>query len=137
MRPPIRLATLPLAVALTLAACGGDAGSPSASPLTGAPPTPVDGQMQPDVVIAAKNIAWEPAEATVAAGTQFTLGFDNRDAGVPHDLVLTAPSGEIVVKTEIVAGPARVDLQVPALEAGAYRFTCEVHPNMVGSLTAE
>jgi plastocyanin len=137
MRLPIRLAVLLLAVTAVIAACGSDAGSPAAEPVTGPPPTPVDGQTQPDVIITAQNIAWEPTEVTVRAGAPFTIGFDNRDSGVPHNLVLTAPSGEIVVQTEIVAGPAHVDLRVPALEAGTYAFTCQVHPNMVGSLTAE
>jgi len=137
MRLPNRLAVLALAAAVVSAGCGGDAGSPVAEPVTGAPATPADGQVQPDVIITARNIAWEPAEVTVTAGAPFTIGFDNRDSGVPHDLVLTTPSGEIVVQTEIVAGPAHVDLQVPALEAGTYTFTCQVHPNMVGTLTAE
>jgi plastocyanin len=137
MRLRFDIVLLGLVAGILLAACGGDAGASGAAPVTGAPPTPVNGQTQPDVIIAAVNIAFDPAEVTVRAGTPFTIGFDNRDSGVPHNLVLTAPSGEIVAKTEIVTGPAHVDLQVPALAAGTYTYTCQVHPNMMGTLTAK
>jgi plastocyanin len=139
MRPLVRSAApaLVLGIGLLLAACGGGSDSSSAAPGTAAPPTPVDGQVQPQVLITAVNIAFQPTEVTVAAGSPFTIGFDNRDAEVPHDLVITSPSGEIVAKTEIVTGPAHVELAVPALAAGTYPFSCEVHPNMTGTLTAE
>ena len=137
MRLRFQLILLGLIAGILLGACGSDAGSSGAAPATGAPPTPVDGQTQPDVLITAQNIAWDPTEVTVRAGIPFTIGFDNRDSGVPHDLVLISPSGDIVAKTDIVTGPAHVDLQVPALAAGTYTYTCQVHPNMVGTLTAQ
>jgi len=128
-------AVLLVVVGILLTACGPDA--PSSVPVTGAPPTPVDGELQPDLLIAAANIEFVPNQVSVAAGVPFTIGFDNRDAGVPHDLVLTGLSGEIIAQTGVVAGPAHVSIQVPALAPGSYTFTCQVHPNMVGTLTAE
>jgi plastocyanin len=139
-----------LAAATLLAACG--AGSPTpppataqpptaaprtAAPVTAAPPTPVGGQEAPEVVITARNIAFEPAEATIAAGVAFRLGLDNRDAGVPHNLVLKDASGAALAKSEIISGPAQAVIELPPLTAGSYTYVCEVHPNMVGTLTAE
>ena len=35
-----------------------------------------------------------------------------------------------------ITGPAEANYQVPALDAGDYKFQCSVHPNMTGTLTA-
>ncbi|MEA2607483.1 MAG: hypothetical protein QOI00_2240, partial [Chloroflexota bacterium] len=46
-------------------------------------------------------------------------------------------TGASVFKGAIVTGPAKVSYQVPALAAGSYRFLCDVHPTMTGTLTVQ
>jgi plastocyanin len=99
---------------------------------SGAPPAAPDA----DVVVVAENIAWVETSLTAPAGAPFTLALDNRDDGVPHDVVIKDAGGAEVFKTELVTGPAVVVYDVPALPAGQYSFVCTVHPNMQGTLTA-
>jgi plastocyanin len=45
-------------------------------------------------------------------------------------------SGPEVFKGDIFNGVATRTYDVPALDAGAYTFVCNVHPTMVGTMTA-
>ncbi len=91
------------------------------------------------ITIVAQNIAFAQTTFTVPAGRPFTIVFDNRDAGVQHNVqIFDNPdySGTPVFKGDLVTGPATTTYQVPALEAGTYPFDCVVHPNMQGSIEA-
>jgi plastocyanin len=139
---------LALATAATLAACGTTA--PTAAPSASAGPTiapviptPVGGGTQPPegsgppVVLVAKDVAFQPGKIGVPANVPFTLTLDNRDAGIPHNVEVKDGSGTTLVKSEIVTGPARVEIAMPALPPGDYPFNCTIHPNMVGAIIAQ
>jgi len=116
---------------LTAAACGS---APSPSPSTG----PAIGPgVRIDLV--AVNIEFQPGAVAIPAGTDFVVRLDNRDAGIPHNVVLLADANftTTLAKGEIVNGPSVVDLAVAGLIPGSYRLMCEVHPNMVADLTVE
>jgi plastocyanin len=117
------------------AAPSGDA---SVAPSTEAPsagsPTEVPGGGGGVVQVSAVNIAYEQTEISAPAGAPFTIHFDNKDAGIPHNVAIKDPSGTEVFKGDIITGPAQADYQVPALPAGTYQFVCSVHPNMTGTL---
>jgi len=122
----------PLALAAVLAACSGA----SAAPTTGTPApagSPVAAGGTTSIV--AKDIKFTTPAVTVAAGTPFTIAFDNQD-GAPHNVAISDPTGASVFKGEIVSGK-KVDYAVPALAAGTYTFICEVHPDMKGTITAQ
>lgn len=89
------------------------------------------------VTIVARNIAFEPATLTVAAGVALDVRFENRDADVPHNLILLAGPqfSTTLSKSEIVTGPAALDISIAGLAPGRYRFACEVHPMMTTDLT--
>ena len=87
------------------------------------------------VQVSALNIAYEQSQLSAPAGTAFTIHFDNKDPGVPHNVAIKDASGAEVFKGAIVTGPTQTDYQVPALPAGTYTFQCSVHPNMTGTLT--
>ena len=73
-----------------------------------------------------------------APGHAFTVTFDNQDAGVPHNWVLTKPDGSMVDfgDTAPFNGVATKTYNLPALNAGAYPYMCQVHPTtMKGVLT--
>jgi plastocyanin len=146
--PRVTLLALALAAVGILGACGSTAPVlvPSvAAPPTIAPviPTPVGGGTQPPegsglpVVVVAQNITFQPGKIGVPANQPFTLVLDNRDAGVPHSIEVKDGSGAILVKSEVVPGPARLGIPMPALAPGDYPFNCIVHPNMVGVIIAQ
>jgi plastocyanin len=72
------------------------------------------------------------------AGIAFSITFDNQDANVPHNFVITRPDGSKVDigDTAFFNGVESKTYNVPALDAGEYPFLCEVHPQtMKGILT--
>jgi cytochrome c oxidase subunit 2 len=89
--------------------------------------------------VSALNVAFEQASLTASAGAPFQIAFDNKDAGVPHNVAIhrDSPTGEEVIKGAIFSGPAKQTYDVPALNAGPYAFICTVHPNMTGTLTVQ
>lgn len=140
------------AVALLLSACAGASGpgwtfapptpqpvttpapssDASAAPSAEASATPAD----PNVVqVSASGVNWETPEITAKADTEFTIHFDNKDAGIPHNVVVQDGMGMVLAQGNTINGPATEDLKVPALAAGEYKFVCTIHPNMVGKLT--
>jgi plastocyanin/mono/diheme cytochrome c family protein len=108
-------------------------GGASAAPSAGASTNP-DAEV---VTITALNIAFDPTAVTAPANADFTLSFDNQDAGIPHDVQVKDATGAVMFKTDVFPGAAKRDYTVPALAAGEYSFVCSVHPNMTGTLTAQ
>ena len=86
-------------------------------------------------MIVAKDLAFSPTEVTIPADTATEIVLDNQEAA-PHNIAIKDAAGATVFKGEIVT-QTKVTNAVPALAAGAYGFWCEVHPNMIGTLTAE
>ncbi len=105
-------------------------GSPGAS---GAPSSP--GPAGAVLQQSAMNIAFEASSLSAPADTPFQIQFDNKDAGIPHNIAIHDPGGTEVFKGEIITGPAQTTYKVQALPAGTYTFVCTVHPNMTGTLT--
>lgn len=112
------------------------------------PPPSVDASASPSaapsgdsdaIQISALGITFEQAEVNVPAGEPFQIEFANNDPGVPHDVTIREgdANGADVFNGEIFNGVETRTYDVPALDAGAYAFVCSVHPNMVGTLTAE
>jgi hypothetical protein len=148
--PRAALAVPVLAVAILVAACGGSVvatvSPASVSPSTAAQPedptpvlgpTPVTGGEEAAAVVTALNIEFTPGKIGVPANVPFTLVLDNRDAGIPHNLEVRDATGAVLVKSEVVVGPTRQAIPMPALAPGDYPFNCTVHPNMVGVLIAQ
>ncbi len=122
----------------------GSAAAPSGAPAAGgggagasAGASAAPGLPAADVSIGAEGIAYDASTLTVPAGKPFTLAFDNRDSGIPHNVAIHDGSGAELFKGEIITGPKVIVYQVPALPAGTYTFVCSVHPNMTGTVTAK
>ena len=104
------------------------------------PPPRASGEAAgPVLQISALNVLFEQAELTAPADQPFQIEFDNKDAGVPHNVAIhrDSPTGEEVFKGEIFNGPEKRTYDVPPLSAGPYAFVCTVHPTMTGTLTVE
>jgi plastocyanin len=110
-------------------------GPPSAPPPS--PPSPAAPACAPSgtaLQIAAQAVAFDKACLAAPANTAFTIAFDNRDAGVPHNLELFSdPSasrrlGGATDASDFVTGPKQITYRVTALAAGEYFFRCDLHP---------
>jgi plastocyanin len=144
---------LPLAVAalaLLVGACGGDAQRRGADRTTVAPTVTTKathanntGSIQPrptappiatvtKATIVAKNIAFSPAQVAIPVGQQVEITFDNEDASVPHNIHFMTPTP---VKTDVKNGPESEIVKFSVAKKGKYKFTCDVHPTMNGTLT--
>jgi plastocyanin len=84
--------------------------------------------------LVASGIAFDQSRITVPAGSQVTINFDNRDAGIPHNFALyadvsaTAP----LFKGEIITGPKMTTYYFTApTRPGTYYFQCDVHPSLM------
>jgi plastocyanin len=127
------LALAGLAV-LTVACSSGGGATPA--PASVAPSSP--GASAPaggEIVVVAKDIAFQPTSLTIKADTPTEIVLDNQEAA-PHNIAIKDAAGATLFKGEIVTS-TKVTNAVPALAAGSYTFWCEVHPNMTGTLTAE
>jgi plastocyanin len=123
-----------LALAAVLAACSGASAAPAgtpAAPASAGSPIPAGGT----ATVVAKDISFTTPAVAVTAGSSFSIAFDNQD-GAPHNIAISDASGQTVFKGEVVSNK-QVTYSVPALAAGRYTFTCEVHPNMKGTITAQ
>src|SRR3954452_21034673 len=91
------------------------------------------------LTISASGIKFEQDTLTAPAGTPFQVKFENKDAGIPHNVALHqgGSTGAEVFKGEIFNGVETRTYDVPALDAGAYAFVCSVHPTMIGTLNVE
>ena len=100
---------------------------------SGPPPSPPAG----GAVIVASGIAFDRATLEVPAGRAFPLLFENRDFA-PHDIAIYPEKGnDALFVGETFSGPDSRVYQVPSLPAGTYRFECQVHPQMDGTLIAK
>ena len=91
------------------------------------------------VQISALGVKYEQTSVTAPADTPFQVSFENKDAGVPHNVALHLGdvNGAELFKGEVFPGVATRVYDVPALDAGSYAFVCTVHPTMTGTLTVE
>ena len=85
----------------------------------------------------ASGVSFQTASFQVAANQPFQIVFDNQDSGIPHNIQIADSSGKFVFEGDTVNGPGQATYNVPALAAGAYKFSCKWHPNMVGDLTVQ
>jgi len=108
--------------------------APSAAPPSGAP-SPAGPAAVVDV--AAENIAFTPTELSVGANEAFQIRFDNKDAGIPHNVAIKDAAGAMVFTGDIFPGVEIRPYDVQPLAAGTYQFVCSVHPNMVGTLSVQ
>ena len=109
-------------VAIVAIACGGE---PAGTPVT-TPAVTLD--------IAAVNIQFDRSVLTAPADKPFAIWFENRESA-PHNVSIHGDGAVFV--GEIFSGPAQRIYNVPALPAGEYRFVCDLHPDMTGTLITE
>jgi plastocyanin len=120
----LAITVLPAAFALFPGAGDGDGG------VVGPEPTDTP------YVSASTAMDFEQDEIAVFADQPFTMTFENKQAGVPHNVAIwDSPAlNTEYFQGEIFDGPDTRVYEVPPLAAGTYWFICTVHPNMTGTL---
>ncbi|MGH9245195.1 MAG: cupredoxin domain-containing protein [Acidimicrobiales bacterium] len=118
--------------ALLGAACGADddvvvSFTPGAVPTTTAPTR--------DVTVIGRDIAFDVTELDATVGERLIITFENRDAGIAHNLHVT-DTAEGDALTDIEAGIVTQSLEVAFDEPGNAEYICDVHPQqMRGTIT--
>ena len=113
---------------------GGSGPPPTESPPTESNAPPASG----GATLRAANIAFDPTELSLPADKPSTITFDNRDAGLPHNMAVYTDdsyTGDPLFTGEIVTGVATKEYKIPPLPAGTYAFRCDVHTTMTGTVT--
>ncbi|HYH93298.1 MAG TPA: cytochrome c oxidase subunit 4 [Candidatus Saccharimonadales bacterium] len=116
-------------------ALGGPTGS--GQPAGSGGPTDSGGPPPTTVTVTAQNLVFEPGQLTIPADEPFALTFVNNDPNIPHNVEFRAQDGANLFQGEIFNGVATVVYDVPPISAGTYEFFCVVHPNMIGTATAQ
>ena len=83
------------------------------------------------MTLVAEDLRWD-TDCLRAAPGPLTIEVDNQDDGVNHNVHL--PDAPDSPATELEPGPVTQELDV-TLAAGSYEYICDLHPNMVGTLT--
>ena len=111
---------------------GGPSGAPSGGP-SGAP----SGGTGTVLTEVASGVNFQTTSFQAPASQPFQIAFDNQDPAIPHNIQIADGTGKFVFEGDTINGPNQITYNVPALAAGAYKFSCKWHPNMVGDLTVQ
>ncbi len=85
--------------------------------------------------LAAENVAFDQPSLRFPADSVVGLTFDNRDPGILHNVTIyPVAGGDPVFRSETITGIQTKTFLLGPLDAGAYRFVCDVHPTMTGTL---
>ena len=123
-----------VALALTLAACGGGDSDPPGANVAAGGDKPAGGGTAttkatdaPNTVLA-KGLAFKPSTLRVKVGDTVTFKFD--DGAMPHNAVADDGSFDTGLKT-------RTTVPVVINKAGRIPYVCTIHPTMKGTIIAE
>lgn len=111
------------ALFILLTACGGSG-----------QPTPV-GTPAVTLQLAAQDLKFDRDTLTVPANAPFAINFDNRESAL-HNVSIRA-GGTTYYQGELFAGRAVRYYFIGPLAAGQYELLCDIHPEMVGTLTSQ
>jgi plastocyanin len=115
---PLRALLLAAPLLLALVACTDDGPVDAGDPVT-------------EITITSTKTEFDVEAFTVPAGAEITVTYDNRHAGVPHNVHFQLP-GDDDPKTELKPGPDTQTVTFTAPdEPGEYEFICDAHPGQM------
>ena len=88
----------------------------------------------PALAVTAEGIAFDTDCLAAPGSRPFTIEFDNRDSGIPHNVAIytNSSASRSLFVGEIFSGPQTQRYRVGGLQVGSYYFRCDVHPQMDG-----
>jgi plastocyanin len=88
------------------------------------------------VKIKAQSVAFDRTDIALKADAEVEITFTNADKGIQHNIDIFAgdPSNSLF-KGDLVTGASTVTYTFKAPAAGTYKFQCDVHPTMNGTVT--
>ena len=91
------------------------------------------------IAVVADGLEFDTKELNLPAGQPVTISFENKDAGIPHNIAIytDASKSTILFQGEVFPGPATKTYSVDPLEAEEYYFQCDVHPAMNGTVVVQ
>ena len=141
MTPHRRLLATALALVLAggLAGCGGSGtadGAAGSSADGASTSTAIGSEAAPvtEATVVSPSTSFDVTTIYVKAGQPVTLTYDNRHAGVPHNLHVSGTGVDEM--TSITSGPDVQTITVTFPTAGKYGYVCDVHASMVGVVIA-
>ena len=83
-----------------------------------------------ELSLSASQVAFDATCLAAPAGQAFTITFDNKDAGTEHNVAIypQKSGSDAIFAGTITTGPSTTTYQVDGLDAGSYRFECQIHP---------
>ena len=98
----------------------------------------------PVISIKAQRGIFDTRCLAAPANQAFTIVFDNRDPGEPHNVAILSddpaakPDATVLFRGEEFSGPKKETYRVGALAGGRYFFRCDLHPRvMTGSFVVD
>ncbi len=86
--------------------------------------------------VAAENLGFDRSALRFPAGSLVALTFENRDPGILHNVAIyPVAGGDPLFRGDTFAGIQTKTFLLGPLDAGSYRFACDVHPTMTGTIT--
>lgn len=119
-----------LALSLTLVACGGGGGGNGNTGTSPSSPTAITIGTPTDA-----SLAFDPTTAEAPANTPVRLTFTNKSTVLPHNLKFS--DGITAGTSDLVAAGASETIEFTTPGAGSYKFVCNIHPGMEGTLTVK
>jgi len=85
-----------------------------------------------EVKVVAKSLSFDTSCISISVGSNTRVELDNRD-GTAHTFSVYEGQDEVLKGDPTPAGEDRT-YRLPTLQPGSYRFQCDIHPSMRGTL---
>lgn len=88
-----------------------------------------------EIAVTARNIAFDKKDIELKADAESQISFTNKDAPTPHNIAILSDGGQVIFRGQLATEKTPVTYSFKAPAAGKYKFQCDVHPNMNGTVT--
>lgn len=85
------------------------------------------------VAVVAENTKFTTDCLAAPADQSFTINYDNKDAGITHNLVIVEShrATDVMFRAEGFKGAATMTFTAGPFKPGTYAYHCEFHPNVM------